>query len=452
MDKWLNHPTASKLVALAIGILMWAVVHFDPDESTPNNVASLYDTRVIEAVIVQPYGLDERNYVLLGLEPQTVKLTVKGTRSDLTAAKSKDYRLQVDLRTVGEGKHTLPLEENLPRGITSVSMSPSMVTVNVEALQIKEFEVDIQTQGNPAKGYTVGTPIIKPSNRVHVTLPKNQLAKVERVGATLAIDGNKETIKNKSMKLAAYDASGKPIEGAIIDPAVLEVEVPITYPFKTVPLQFKLVGQMPTGLSIASFKPDVEQVTLYGPQDALDKVEFIEVDVQLDTLKNSGKVSIPMKIVAPIIEISPKNIDINIEVLLSATRTLEGLPITLSGLGPALKAVITDPASGKADITIQGAPAILDRLSPGDVDVIADLSGRGPGTYTVPLNVSLERFMEQAGGAKTITVEITDDVPASGTPEGEDEATTDTGGETETPVDPSEEVNAEEPVVDPVPQ
>ena len=184
-------------------------------------------------------------------------------------------------------------------------MSPATVVVTIEALQTKEFEVDIKAEGNPAKGYKVGTPIIKPSNRVHVTLPKSQMNNVERVGATITIDGEKETIKNKSVKLAAYDKSGKVIEGAVIDPAVVEVEVPITNPFKTVPLQFKLIGHMPTGLSIASFKPDVEQVTVYGPQDALDKLDFIEADIQLDELKNSGKVSIPLKIVAPIIEISP---------------------------------------------------------------------------------------------------------------------------------------------------
>jgi YbbR domain-containing protein len=418
VDKWLNHPTAVKLVALALGILMWAGVHFNPSDSSPNNVSTLLETRVIDAVNIQPYGLDGRNYVLLGLEPKTVKLKVRGTRSDLLAAKTSDYRIQVDLRTVGEGKHTLNLDENLPRGIQLVDITPATVTVNIEALQIKEFEVNILTEGNPAKGYKVGTPIIIPSNRVHVTLPKNELTQVKRVGASIQINGEKATLKSKSVKLAAYDQEGRVIENAIIDPAVVEVELPITNPFKTVPLQFKMLGHMPTGLSIASFKADVEQVTVYGPQEALDKIDFIEVDVQQDNLKNSGIVTVPLKFAAPIIEISPKQININIEVLLSGTRLLEGLPITWSGLADGLTAKIIDPSTGKADITISGAPAILNRLKPGDVDVVADLTGRGPGTYTIPLFVNLERFMEQAGGTSSITVEITENVPASPNPGG----------------------------------
>jgi YbbR domain-containing protein len=427
VDKWLNHPTAAKLVALVLGILLWAVVHFNPNETTipPNNVATIYKTSVIDAVIVQPYGLDERNYVLRGIEPQTVKLTVKGTQSDLIATKPKDYKLQVDLRTVGEGEHTLVLEDNLPRGIQLVEMVPSTVKVTIEALQIKEFEVNIRTDGNPAKGYKVGAPIVKPSNRAHVTLPTTELAMVDHVGATISVEGQKETIKSKSVKLAAYDNEGNIIKDAVIDPAVLEVEVPITNPFKIVPLQFRMVGKMPTGLSIDSFTPAVEQVTVYGPQDQLDKLDFLEVAVQLADLRNSGKVSIPLKAVAPIIEISPAAVDINVNVVLSGTRLLEGLPITWSGLGAGLTVNITEPSTGKADIKIQGAPSMLNRLQPGDVDVLADLSGRGPGTYTIPLTVNLERFLEQVGGTNSITVVISQDTPTTGTVDG---AGTGTGG------------------------
>lgn len=410
MDKWLNHPTFAKLLALALGILMWAVVHFDPD-STPNNVSSLVETKVINNVRIQPYGLDERNYVLKGLEPQTVKLEVTGSRSDLLAARTENYEVQLDLRTVGEGTHTMKLQVDLPRGIQLVQMNPASVSVSIEALETKEFEVEITTSGSPEKGYKAGTPIVKPSNRVHVTLPKNEMAQVERIGATISVDGAKETLKNKSVKLAIYDKAGKVIENVLIEPAILEVEIPITNPFKTVPLQFKMIGSVSVGLSIESFKPDVEQVTLYGPQEELDKLEFLEVDVQLEDVKNSGKITVPLEVNAPIIEVSPKQIEINIEVVLSATRSLEGLPITWSGLGDGLIVTIVEPSTGKADITIQGAPAILDRLQPGDVDVIADLSGRGPGTHTIPLIVNLERFMEQVGGTNSITVEISNDVP-----------------------------------------
>jgi YbbR domain-containing protein len=412
MDKWLNHPTAIKLMALAIGILMWAVVHFDPANS-PSNVADLLETKTISNVKVEPVGLDGRNFTLLGIEPQTVNLRVKGTRSDLLAAGKEDYRLQVNLSAVGEGKHSMSPLVDAPRGIQVVKMTPGTVDVTVEALQTREFAVNIRTEGTPAEGYIAGTPIITPTNRVHVTLPRNTLAQVQTVGAVIPLKGLTDTVKSKPVKLAAYDAKGRVIKGASIDPPVLEVEVPITSPFKTVPLQFRMLGKMPAGLSIASFQPHVEQVTVYGTKEALDKIDFVEADVQLADLSKTGKVTLPLVSVKPITEITPANAVVDVEVVLSQTRTLEGLPVTWNGLGKGLTVTITIPSTGKADIALKGAPAVLNQLQPGDVQVLADLSGRGPGTYTVPLAVNLPRFIEQSGGTNTVTVEITAAVPAS---------------------------------------
>lgn len=417
MDKWLNHPTLSKLLALVLALLMWAGVHYNPD-STPNTVASTLKTKTY-TLNLQPYGMDERSFVLAEVEPKSVKIKVSGSNNALLA-KPEDFKMQLDLRTLGAGTHNVDIDVNLPRGLELLDMTPSQAQVTLIALETKEFEIEIETEGTPAKGYKAGTPIIKPSNKVHVTLPDNTMSEVASVRAKISVEGEQETIKSKGVKLVAYDEEGRVIEGAKMDPAVVEVEVPITNPFKTVPVQFRLTGRMPAGLSLSSFKPEVEEVTVYGPQEVLDKIDFLEAQVRLDSLRNSGKVEVELTTSVPITEVSPAKVTIAVDVVLSETRTLEGLPIEWKGLGESLIVTIVDPASGKADIVVQGAPSILGNLKPGDVDVIADLSGRGPGTYTIPLTVNLQRFLEQAGGTNSITVEITSDEPATTTEEGEE--------------------------------
>lgn len=404
-----------KLVALALGLILWTVVHFDDSQpSTSPIVTPTVEKKTFNAVKVQTYGLNANNYVQ-SVVPESVKLTVQGSPSDLRKATTEDYLVRVDLSTVTEGQHTLKLQANLPSGVNLVSMTPDTVTVNVEELQTKEFEADVTTTGQPAEGFKAGIPVLKPTNRVHVTLPSSKLAKVARVGGTVSVQGLSQSVKSKSIKLAAYDADGKVIEGALLDPAVLDVDVPITNPYKTVPVQFKLVGQLPSGLSISSFKPETEQVTIYGPQAVLDTVEFVEADVQLGTLTKSGQLEIKLKSIDQITEFSPDTVIVDVKVVLSQTRTIQGLPVTIEGLGAGLTAKITDPATQKVDITMQGAPAMLDSLQPGDVDVVADLSGRGPGVYTVPIVVNSPRFIDQVGGNMTVTVEISSDQPASAT-------------------------------------
>ncbi len=412
MDKWLNHPTAIKIISLVVGIIMWAVVHFDP-ESSPNNVASLMETRTIEGIKIAAEGLDERNYLLKAIDPQTVKLTVRGTQSDIRLARKEDYEITVDLTGLTEGVHTLSPRLDLPSGIQLVEMTPGSVTVVIEALHTKEFEVDIQTKGMPAEGYTAGEPVIKPTNRVHVTLPENTLAQVSRVGAVIPVDGETKAIRKKAVKLAAYDGNGQAIEGAIIDPAVVEVEIPITLPYKTVPVRFVMSGSLPSGLSIGNFKPDAEQVTVYGTKEALEQIDFVEAGLRLSALTQSGKVEIPLTASAAVNEISPAKIIVDVEVVLSDTRTLEGLPIHWKGLGEGMSVNILEPATGKVDIIIKGSPARLGSLQPGDVTVDADLTGKGPGTHTVNLIVNAPRFIERSGGTMQAKVEIAMDEAVS---------------------------------------
>lgn len=407
MDKWLSHPNVVRILSLALGILLWTIVHFDPD-STPNTVASGEETRTFNDVKVQVLGLDEHNYVLKSVDPAKVKLIVRGTPSDLLAAKMGDgYLVQADLSNVRAGSHTITLRTDLPRSIQTIRIEPATVNIVVEELQTKEFEVQVTPTGTPKEGYKAGTPILRPTNRVHVTLPASEMDRVDHVGASISVDGADKTLKDKSVKLVAYDGSNKPIEKAVVDPAVLEVEVPITNPFKLVPIQLKLTGRLPAGLSIAGLSPSVEQATIYGPQAELDKIDFVEADVDMTSLTKSGKVEIPLNKAPQITEVSPATITVDVQVVLTQTRTIQGLPVTVSGLGGGLEMKITDPASGQVDITFKGAPAVLDKLQPGDVSVEADVTGRGPGVYSIPLNVNSPRFVDQSGGRTAIMVEIT---------------------------------------------
>lgn len=271
------------------------------------------------------------------------------------------------------------------------------MTVELEELQTKEFEVQVTPTGTPKEGYKAGAPVLRPTNRVHVTLPASEMDRVDHVGGSISIEGADKTLKDKSVKLVAYDGSGQEIPGAEVDPAVLEVEVPITNPFKQVPIQLKLIGQLPSGLSVENLTPSAEQATIYGPQTELDKIDFIEADLNLSEVTKSGKVDITLNKSDAITEVSPAAITVDVQVVLTQTRTIQGLPITIKGLGNGLKMQIMNPASGQADITFKGAPAVLDKLQPGDVSVEADLSGRGPGTYTIPLNVNSPRFVDQSG-------------------------------------------------------
>ncbi|GBF76108.1 hypothetical protein PA598K_04556 [Paenibacillus sp. 598K] len=406
MDKWLGHPTSLKIISVIIGLLLWAVVHFDTD--SPNNVASLLETRDIP-VKVTAEGLDDSLYELRLLEPDNVRLTVRGNRAVLMAASPDDYKAYVDLTDVGEGEHILQLNYDLPGRVQFIELSPSRVTVELVPLQTSEYEIQINTTGKPAYDYRADTPIIKPGNRAFVTLPDDQLELVGSVGATLDIEGEENSVTEKRVELKAYDKNGEEMPNAVINPATVEVEVPIVKPYKLLPLQIGQAGSLPEGISLLSLTPEVNEVTVYGPQAELDKLTYYDdVVVNLGGIQQSGKITVELDPPPGTAGISPQSLDIAVEIAASDTRTVPEVPIRLSGLADGLEAKIVEPASQRVDIQVTGAPGVLAELGAGDIQLIADLNGQVPGTHEIPLDVQLPRYVREASGETlTVRVEIT---------------------------------------------
>ncbi|MFC4812778.1 CdaR family protein [Paenibacillus sp. GCM10023250] len=413
MDKWLNHPTALKIISLVIGILMWAVVHFD-SEKTPSTVATLTETRDIDGVQIQPVGMDDKNYALRLLDPEGVHLTVRGSRSDLLlASHNSDYEVTVDLSQATEGRMVVPVKVHLPRGLELIDAQPSSVTVVLERLLTKEFVVQINTEGTPGKGYKVGMPLVKPNGRVHVTLPSDEMDEVAFVGGTVSVDGEEETVNDKKMKLVALDKNGNELTDAVINPSVVEVEVPITKPFKKLPLQVNFTGSLPEGVAVSTFKQSVDAVTIYGPQEVIDKYEFYDaLTIDLSQLKQSGTMELDVKPGKDVASVDPATVTFEYTIVPAQTKLIPKLPVTIIGLSDGLKAKVTLPETATVDATISGAPNMLAQIGAKDVQLVADLSGLGPGGHVVPLDMHVPRFIGQAGSPLSVTVTITDGTAA----------------------------------------
>lgn len=420
MDKWLMDNTASKIIALVLGVLLFAVVHKqDPNINTNQ---PLYETKVIQAVQVATTGLDEKQYVIKSMEPSNVRIQVEALRNRMSSILTENYKVILDVAGYGAGTHTIPLKYELPEGVKLVSMQPSAVTVQIEEVQAKQFDVVIKTKGTPQEGYTAGTPIVTPSNRVHVTLPTSEMDNVQSVSAIVNIDQANESVLQKQVKLTAYDKAGNEIKDAVIEPSVVQVEIPISKPFKTVPLQLNVRGNLPAGLAVGSVEPSVNQVTLYGPQEDLDQIEFYDgLQLDMSTFKSAGTYNVNLKLTLPpnLEKMEPNAIDVKVVIVAEKERVISNVPITLAGLNDKLKTTITEPASRSYDVKVIGAPEIVDTLTASDIQLIANVNDLPPGNHRVTLQVNLPRFVRLANQTSfTAVVLIEDqDVPAGTKPD-----------------------------------
>ncbi|MFH5186598.1 YbbR-like domain-containing protein [Paenibacillus sp. TAB 01] len=232
------------------------------DNALPGSGGTGVREEQITNVSVTP-KYDSNQFFVETIEPAQVVLTITGKDSALKKAMSiSDYSVELDLTKVGKGEHIMPLTPvGFPTTVT-VKVSPSSAKVIIDEKSNKQMPVTVNVTGIPAVGLKAGQPIVKP-NKVTVTMPSGSIDAVDSVRADVNVEKAQAPVSNK-VRLAAYDKDGKVLEMAGINPAVVEVEVPITSPFTTVPLQLKLVGEPPPGFSVASLVQNTDKVTVYA--------------------------------------------------------------------------------------------------------------------------------------------------------------------------------------------
>lgn len=443
MDKWLSHPTSLKIISVILGLLLWAVVHIDP-ETSPQTVTSNVDTKVIEAATIVPVNMDRDKYVLTAMEPTVTRLVVEGRISILRATSNDQYVVELDMSNVKPGIHEIPLRTRLPKGIKEIELSPRVVTVQVEEIVTQTFEAQVLTEGQPAEGYVMGNPqiVAEGGSSVQVTLPRDDMDRVGVVAATLDVTGAEKTVVNKKAKLVVYDTEGREIPNAIVEPDSIHAEVKVTRPFKQVPLQIRYTGSLPEGLSLVSVQPEVNEVTVYARQERLDELQIYDGAVlDLSKVKESGQVRIKAPPLDGIEAVEPGELTVNVTVEPAGTKTFRSVPIALGGAAEGLKAELTSPAGGKIDVTLSGSNAVLDGVTASDIRLVANLSGLGAGDHEVLLEAELPPYVQLAPGTEqslVVKVVIAADTPATSVPDD-----VEVGGTPSQPVDEEEDQTGE---------
>lgn len=407
MDQWLRNTNVVKVIALIIGIMLWAVVHMEDDALPGSGGTGVREEQITNVSVTPKY--DSNQFFVETIEPAQVVLTITGKDSALKKAMSiSDYSVELDLTKVGKGEHIMPLTPvGFPPTVT-VKVSPSSAKVIIDEKSNKQMPVTVNVTGIPAVGLKAGQPIVKP-NKVTVTMPSGSIDAVDSVRADVNVEKAQAPVSNK-VRLAAYDKDGKVLEMAGINPAVVEVEVPITSPFTTVPLQLKLVGEPPPGFSVASLVQNTDKVTVYGPQDVLNRLEYYEgPTINLADLKEEKEyaLSLDIPLRTKVTQVDPAKVDVKINIVASATKTLEQVPLSIVGQNDGFNTKVALPESGKISMVVEGAPALLDKVKAQDVQAILDVSNLPPGSHELPVTLNLPTFIKKGPGQDfKATVEI----------------------------------------------
>ncbi|WP_058302589.1 CdaR family protein [Gorillibacterium timonense] len=426
MDKFLQNNNVVKAVAVLIAILLWLVVRLDSNDHTTRTVNS-ERRETISNVVVNPV-YDESSYAIKSISPQEVTVELRWSDSNFRKPNFSELRVEANLSNLTEGTHQVFLSTSGIKTNVEASISPPTVQVTLEKIQHKQLSVSIIPTGKPFDGYKAGQPIVKPS-RVSVSVPESLLNVVSEVRAEVSVEGAKDTVV-KQVKLTMYDKDGKVVDGEI-SPAVVDVEIPITSPFKQMPMQLKLKGEPASGYAVEEVTQEPETVTVYAPQDVLNKMEFYEgLELDLSGLTATRKSTLTIPLQEGVTKVIPEEIEATVKIVPAVTKTLSGIPVAMTGQSRDYTYTLSS-ATSSINLTLEGAQSVLDRLQPQDIPATVDLSSLGPGIHELPVIVNLPLYVKKQGADPMVQIEITAKTGESATPS--TSSPTPSGSETPSP-------------------
>jgi YbbR domain-containing protein len=384
MFRWISENYRTFLWAFVLSIAVWvsAVTSADPDE-----------TRTLSsAVPVQIIGQDP-GLVISSEVPDEVEVTLRAPRSvwDVIEADPQVVQAILDLSGMSSGAHSLGLQIQInARPVQIVSVSPRVVTFELEALSTQTLSVDLSLTGEPAIGYQVGDASLDPLEVV-VAGAESQVRKVERARISVDLGGIRENF-DQTLKVDVLDENGQRVEGVTVSPDSILVTLPVTQRggYRDVAVKVNMLGRVASGyrLTDISVFPPVVTVFAADPELVNTLPGVVEtLPLELQNVNEDISTRVALNLPAGISIVGEQTVLVQAGVSpIESSVTLSGEKVEIVNLGDGLIAQVS-PAT--VDVIVSGPLPLLDTLTRQDVRVTVDLSGLGVGTYQIAAKVDV---------------------------------------------------------------
>lgn len=389
MDKLYNNPWFVKAIAFFIAVMLFAIVNFDNAGNQPGALPTITNgSYTLEEVPLNVY-YNEEEYAITEMV-EHVQVNLRGPQNVLTLLQiaRPSYDVFIDLRNLETGTHNVNVQHrNFPNELT-VNISPQTVEVTIEEKRTISIPVDIELLNKRAikDGYTLGTPIVNPIN-VEITAAESIIQQVGFAKGFVDVEGFDDSIE-KSVPVKVYDQQGNELH-IDVNPTVVDVKIPISSPNKDVPLKINRIGELPEGLSIKTIYADPKEVTIFGPRNVINGIEFIEgIEVDLSTITENTILEYEVPIPPGVEKVIPDIVRVVIEVETEQAIEIDNIPLEVIGLAEQKEVAFALPEQEIITLTVKGTTATIQRLRQEDLKVYIDVSQLPVGEHVVTLQIT----------------------------------------------------------------
>lgn len=208
-------------IALFLAIVIWFYINGTASSIMLRSMNNI-PVRISNADVLKAKGLfiseDGIRYVNLRLQ---------GTSNNLDEINYDNISASVDVSEIGSpGKHDLQIViQGLPNSVILSEQNPEKLSLDIDRLENKEYEVSVIPNGKPAAGHKLSD--AKTKEKVRISGGNEALSKIDGVIAKADINGL-DSDSQQYAAVKAYDKDGNEIENVTIEPYKVFVEITLT--------------------------------------------------------------------------------------------------------------------------------------------------------------------------------------------------------------------------------
>lgn len=372
------------IISLLFAIVLFYIVDVKSTTLLETNAEVIYNRPVTASY-------NDEEYIIDGL-PETVDITLIGTKANLYLAKQLPKQdVVVDLSDLKPGVHKVNLKYKQSISNIEYKLDPSVATVIISSKksETKDISYELVNLSKLDSKLSIEDVSLGEDDIIVKDTAEN-LNKVAIVKALINVNNmvdpkvGENTMKN--VPLVAYDENGKIMNVEIV-PSKVDVKMNISSPSKEVPIKVIPVGNVVFGKSIKSLNTSVEKVTIYGSQDVLDKINSINVKVDVADLDSNTKVTKTIKKPSGIREISAKTVNIDIELGEEVTTEISGVKLGYINLGDNFTVQATDSSSTEVTVILKGDESVINSITADTIEAYVDLKDLGVGEHEVEVQI-----------------------------------------------------------------
>ena len=335
---------------------------------------------------------NEELYVVEGL-PKAVDITLIGQRRHIFLAKQSPSKgVSVDLTGLKPGNHKVTLKYTQRLKSLDYKLDPSQVTVTIyeKVSENRSLTYDILHQDSLDNKLYISNVEIDRSD-VIIKGAQYKLDKVASVKALLDVKSipnpKAGDITVKDIPLVAYDNNGKIVDVEIV-PKTVTATVTITSPSKEIPVRVVPKGNLAFGKSIKSMDSSLSKITVYGSQEAIDKIEQLEVEIDVKGLEKDKEFNVTLKKPKGITELSSKTMTIKVVIDNSSSKEFENVSVTTENLDSKYKVQALSEADRQVTVVVKGSEEAIKNIDVSDITAYIDLANYGVGEHEVEVKVT----------------------------------------------------------------